>query len=1271
MKNSLHKSLIIILLFTFLAQIICAQDYKIQQLKFEQVLDNQSILTIDQDNDGRLWFGGQNNLFVYDSRTVENIMERGPARMSNYYIIKIAVDRNNNNLLIGTGAGLLIYDIEKDEFLSYKVQTIKEKIWDIKIADGKLFCGTEHGFYELTFDTTKKEYLIHKKHFSEKTQTIEVANSEMFFSSQNNIYHLGADQNARLYKSLPIMDDYITVIKKIGSYFWIGTHKSGIYILNNSHISEVITEMNSNLLSNNVRKIIPKNEEILVGTLKGLTTISSQRIFGQYAHMPSNPLSISQNSIYDIFSDNQNIIWIGTYFGGMNMIYPNNHLIQTIANKPTSKHKISSEIIGDYEESENHIFIGTEELGVEVIDKKALTSQNIKTPSNLIKSLLIKDNYLYIGQHNGGISRYDLTTKQIDNNFFYKQNSSQNNVNIISPTPNSLIVGTDAGLFEIVGNSITKFQEFSNRGIFNIVSDAKENTYVLLYDGIWKKKFSEKKFTKIDLPNLDYEIDDKEFAYIHFDQEANLLLGDSHTIYKLKNGILHKLYQNNQLKLGSFVFHNNVLWISSNQGLIHYDLIRHKEHILTVEDGLTTNHLTSSKIYISPNNELIVTSLKGINIIPLDHLEFNNLVPHVLVSKFTVMNQRTKLTKTDVGNYNIILPYDQNYFNIEFSSSNFIKPEKNKFKYKLEGFDNEWVMTDEAVAQYMNVSPGKYTLQLLASNNDGVWSDKPTQITIKINPPIWKTWWAYALYVLLALTILHFTIKFIVEREVLINAEKEHQKKINFFTQISHEIRTPLTLIFVPIEEILNLSDGDPKIFPKAKRLHDNAKKLLSLVNELLDFKKLDDGMQTLQLQPINIKQYLEESFYLFSDLAVAKNLNFYIERIASKSKVLIDTKQFDKVLFNLLSNAIKYSHDNGTVKLSVYEKNNQLIIKIIDNGIGIKQENQFKIFEEYYRDPNAQDILGTGIGLALTKKIVEQHNGEITCYTDNFNDEKQTVFKISLPIAASKNSSEQIESINTVQKNEITIDNALPTLLVVEDNRELADTIASIFEGKYKILKAFNGEEGVELATKYLPEIIITDLMMPNMNGIEMTKLLKLNMTTAHIPIVMLTADTNETSRIAGLEFGANVYLEKPFNISVLTYSVKNLLQIAAKNRSNFNIIEPELNSEVDSQFIQKIESIIETNLLNHDFGVDYLAREIGMSQPILYKKLKSITNLSVNNFIKQYRFKKALQLLGQKNNISEVAYAVGFNDRKYFSREFKKHFGLNPSEYMEENKS
>lgn len=1244
-----------------------SQGYSFEHLTYDGVLDNESILTIANDSKGQLWFGGEYNLFKYNSEKIKDVALSPSFQNLGRYITQIYIDEIDN-IHIGTDEGLIVYNIEKDSILIDKTKSpIKNSITAIKKFGSNLLVASYEGLYSLKYDQKSNKYIVQKKLYDTKVTSITQGNQPIYFAAKNNIYFI-KDNKSNPVKTITLPSNVreIKTIEIIKDQIWIGTRYNGLFIVNKDQTITNLKQSNSNLPSDDIRKIIHYGDKILVGGLKGLSIIDSKGKIENYYHNPKNLKSISQNSIYDIYIDKQHTIWVGTYYGGINAIYPNLKPINNISHQENTTYPIHSLIIKAIAENKSHIYIASDEKGVLAINKQTKSSEILPTTSLLVKDIIFHGDYLYITQTNGGIDRYNIKTNKIENTFYNKNIIKNKNIQFLASTSDHIFVTDRNHIYSIGASGTTnQYNELKERIIDELITDKNDVVYTISNASVWKKKPNEDRFKQILK---------SEYFSIELNEKNELYLSTENEIFVLKNNKVIPIYKSKSNNLGYFKVRNNKLWIGTNTGIIQYDLNTKQQILITKEDGLNTNSYQYSSFYINDDGVLYAFNSNGINYFDPNKLFINNTIPNVILQKFKVFDQELAIqNKGDYNQYQVELDHDQNFINIEFASSNLINPKKNTYKYKLEGFDKDWKTTNLPIAEYTNIPPGEYKLVIFTANNDQIWSTIPFEIHTIVHPPIWRTWWAYLTYIILFASITYLIIKTITERKVLINSEKEYQKKIKFFTQISHEIRTPLTLITVPIEDIVANSTDNPNVNQKAKKLQKNANKLLNIVNELLDFKKIDDGKSEIDLQPIDIKAYLEEYFYLFTDLALAKNLNFYIKTLEASSQVLIDTKHFDKVIYNLLSNAIKYSNEGGTVYLEAQTHNNNYQIQIVDNGIGISDNNQFKIFEEYYRDPKSQDIIGNGIGLALTKEIITLHKGNITCEIKNVNNENLTVFTVSLPLSTVKHQvvNPPIEE-SIVLENIIHFDNQRQeTILIVEDNQELSETISNIFEGSYNILKAYNGAEALELATKNLPDIIISDLMMPKMNGFELTEQIKQNIVTAHIPVVMLTAVTTKESHITGLKYGANVYLEKPFNPSVLSYTIQNLLQIASKNRTEFNILNNNITNEIDLKLIEKIENILDKNLANNEFGVDEFSKELGVSQSVLYKKLKAITNLSINNYVKQYRFKKSLELLLSENNISEVAYAVGFSDRKYFSKEFKKQFGFTPTEYIEQKKS
>jgi signal transduction histidine kinase/DNA-binding response OmpR family regulator len=603
-----------------------------------------------------------------------------------------------------------------------------------------------------------------------------------------------------------------------------------------------------------------------------------------------------------------------------------------------------------------------------------------------------------------------------------------------------------------------------------------------------------------------------------------------------------------------------------------------------------------------------------------------------------------------------------------------------------------------------NLNSGTYLLKIKTSNGGGEWN--PTIKTLKIImlPPWWKTWWAYLFYIALLAGASVLLFRFLRNRELLKQAyyleqvEKERQEelykmKLDFFTNVSHEIRTPLTLISGPVEELLSGAEKGSNLEHKLKTIKSNSDRLLKLVNELMDFRKAEKGSMKIYCEQQDIVSFCFDIYESFRGIAVEKKIDYKFVLNINTALIYFDKNQMEKVIYNLLSNAFKFTSKNGRITLAVEQKEGEdyIEIKVKDNGIGIPENRKKKIFKNFFQlDERGSANLGSGIGLALSKSIVELHHGEIKVQTEadsNFN----TIFTIKLKKGKEHFKKSQIvensvkieENANPISDVKTEIDLYEPeylddtentfkkTVLVIEDNEEVLSFVYDILYTDYKVLKFTNGVQALEYMEKEIPDLIVTDVMMPEMDGFELCTILKTSQNTNHIPVILLTAKSSTLNRIEGLSTGADAYISKPFSIEELKLTIANLLSAKEIMRQKYGDgfigdTEQENLNTPEGQFLKKLIQIIEANLDNTDFDVNDLVSEIGMSRTVLYKKVQSLTNQSVAGLIKNMRLKKATSLLANTSySVSEVAYMVGFNDRKHFSKEFKKFYNLSPSEY------
>jgi signal transduction histidine kinase/DNA-binding response OmpR family regulator len=759
------------------------------------------------------------------------------------------------------------------------------------------------------------------------------------------------------------------------------------------------------------------------------------------------------------------------------------------------------------------------------------------------------------------------------------------------------------------------------------------------------------------------------------------------------------------------------LWLAHWDGLTVIDPLD-PEYIKNYDthDRVQGGFFYSNVCFKDSHGRVLFAGSDGFNIINPASLAGNPNQAPLVIQNFQVLNQlvpfgkdfndRVLLYKPISQAGEITLKHFENTISFEFAALDFAAPDKIRYAYQLDGLDKDWTHTDASrrYVNYTNLNYGNYTFKVKATNNDGVWSDNVSEISIVILPPWWKTHWAVLLYAIGAMSVLYGFRKLILMRANFIhdlklervqreNMEKLNRAKLQFFTNISHEFRTPLTLILGPVQSLFESGTGSKIVRDQLHSINNNAQRLLRLVNQLLDFRKAESGNLKLEVSEGNIVKFLKEIKLSFDGLAEQMKIDFRFYSSSNVIKAWFDRDQFEKIMFNLLSNAFKHTPEHGTIAIRVVEGKDDIAIAVEDSGKGIKPEHYETIFQTFFSYDEDRHHTGTGIGLALTKSLVDAHHGTISVERT---EDQVTRFTVKLscgnkhfdqselskgPIDVEHIEFYPVLSPDTLFQTEPETDQLLqrtedqPKLMIVEDNNDVRAYIKSIFINDFVILEAENGKEGLSLAQEEIPDIIISDVMMPVTDGISMTRQLKSDAKTSHVPIILLTARTSLIFKVEGLETGADDYVNKPFNPKVLQLKVRNLIRAREVMRKAFRdndtlSIEPRrlTLTSTDEDFVQKVLTSIENNISNADYSVEELGLDVAMSRMQLYRKLKALTGQSANEFIRTIRLKRAAQMLEQNQlTIAEITYEVGFNDLQYFRECFKKQFGVTPSEYMQ----
>lgn len=1329
----------------------CCQSPLFNQLTVENGLANYSVLSIAQDGDGFIWIGTRMGLNRYDGarfRLYKND-SRDSNSISNDNITTLFTD-SKHTLWVGTSRGLDVYDPHKDAFEKFRFNGSRTANIYAVYEDrrGQIWVGSTNGLHLLT-DRKKKSFrsfyasangiagnIIRAiQEDREGNLWIGTDNGLTKMQWRNGNYHF---ETFRHRKDQPgsISADYITTIAEDGQHnLWIGTQNAGINLYHPDTQSFTTYSHNSNhpsgIINNNIRQIRFTKGKLWIGTQEGLSILDpAAKTFVSYQHDASNKKSLSQNSIYAIFEDAHGSVWIGTYFGGVNVIYSSNtafRFLQNHENRSSLSNNVVSSIV---EDPQHNFWIGTEGGGLNfwnrstgqfTVYKKQLNN-NTGLGSNLVKSVYVdKEGNPWAGTHGGGLCVLDRKR-----NTFKRYLYQENNAATLASEVTSLVEDNESRFWAVRNSRIAVFQKNSTelhdldpgsalpsmlRNINAVVlfKDGSDNIWIGAAPGLYMVTGN-----KIKAADTSYNIN-----CMCEDANGTLWLGLAHNgvaKYDRQTGRITRYTSVPGLAgtnvVGMLADDDGNLWLSTDNGLTKFTPAQNHLQTYTVSDGLAGNEFNYNSYLKDSKGEFFFGGFNGITSFFPDEIETNKYVPRVtltglkLFNNTVSINDATNLLKENISYASeLVFRHDHNVFTIEFAILNFIKSNKNKYAYRLEGFDKSWNETTTPSATYTNLPPGSYTFRVKGTNNDGVWS-QPVSVKIKMLPPFWLSWWAYCIYIIVVAGVIFLVARFFFLRALLKKEDELHQVKLNFFTNISHEIRTHLTLIMTPVEQLMELKEKDSFEHQQFMQVKNNADRLLKLVNELMDFRKAETQHLRLHVARHNLIPFLEEIYTSFRELSLAKRIRLSFIHDTENVPLYIDKEQLEKVFFNLLTNAFKFTPAGGQIILQVAQKEKQVIITIRDNGRGIAPQYLNKLFSNFFQvaDHGEQNV-GYGIGLALSKHIIELHKGSITVESEPPSDGRDgnTVFTVTLQqgnlhfegtgfLHASETGSQlnlpafiQEEPLITPLTTEDTAEEKPFTILVAEDNAGLRAMIRQDFIRQYHVIACENGRQAWEIAAEQIPDLIISDVMMPEMDGGDLCRRLKTDERTSHIPVILLTAKSSQTDQVTGLETGADVYVTKPFSPKVLILNVRNLLALKESMRQKLSremtedrgqhvsvvtAIENNIAGTADKEFLNRVIQIVEEHISNPDFGVDMLSRKVAMSAPVLYKKIKAVTNLSVNEFIKLLRLKKAAELLLQKEmTVYEVAYAVGYNDRKYFSREFKKQFGKTPSDYSDTN--
>ncbi|MDR2472577.1 MAG: response regulator [Tannerella sp.] len=1272
----------------------------------EDGLPQNTVNCILQDSVGFIWFGTKDGLSRYDGYSFCNFRhDRDDTLSIGNNFIRSLFQNESNVIWIGTDAGVYLYHVDTETFTCFDAKTeddisIEKEVNDIKAdKEGNIWFAVD---WQGVFKYSEGKLSFYDLNVVNAwTLCVDYENNIWVgahggllnrYDKANDRFELvadGKDTGGDIYTLF--QDNYNDII--------IGTSK-GIRKLNLStgKITSVFFKDEDNALF--IRDIARKSDnELYIGAESGVYICNTEnQTVTHIEHDPFDPYSLSDNAVYSLMKDREGGIWTGTYFGGVNYCPPAHTTFRRHYQKNTPASLHGKRIREFQEDRYGALWIGTEDAGLNRYDPKTGTYKSFMpdgTSQSIvyhnIHGLLIDGDNLWVGTFMNGLNVMDVRTQKVIKHYSKsdKYNSLCDNsiMAIFKDDSNRIWFGTIYGLcyYEPENETFIKIEHTNNLFITCIFQSydammwfGSFNAGVFRYNpraGEWKN-FVHDPANPFSLPhNKIISIFEDGRKNVWFTTEGGGICRynrDDETFksYSTKDGlpndVVYKMLEDNRGRL----------WLTTNNGLACFNPETGHIKTYTSDDGLLGNQFNYEAGYKSSDGRLFFGCLNGfISFDPLSFTE-NTCIPPVVITNVKLFNgddKAPRLKKNLNTAKRLDLEYNQSSFSIDFAALSYVAPKKNRYSYKLEGLDTEWSHTvGTHSVSYSNIPSGDYVFHLKGSNNDGLWNDIPILLTVSVHPPFYKSRSAYVLYSVLLLMALLLIVLYLKRRfdrhqkerlQVLENEKNKevYNSKIAFFNTIAHEIRTPLSLIKGPVEYMLENEISNEDLKENLKVVERNTNRLLDLSNQLLDFRKMEGKGFKINYIRTDINQLVTDIFARFR-LSVKQHRRFFELHLPPEPVFAdIDHEAFTKIVSNLFTNAIKYADKEIVL---ILEKIDDLFLRLTvkSDGTLIPEEMKEMIFEPFFRIGDDSLKAGIGLGLPLARSLAKLHKGSLALDTSSGTNG----FVLQLPVNQTETNGDVLDDIPS----ETPQFSGKPTILLVEDESDMRRFISDRLRGEYNVIKAPNGKKALEILQYETIDIIITDVIMPEIDGLQLCSAVKSNLDTSHIPVVMLTAKADLKSRIEGLDAGADAYVEKPFSMEHLKVQILNILTNRNKLRTTF-INSPVQNTgsialtQADEMFLNKATQVINKYLSDIEFNVDVLAEELSMSRSSLHRKIKGLSELTPNDFIQLVRLKKAAELLHSGlYRINEVCYLVGFGSSSYFAKIYKRQFGVSPKD-------
>jgi signal transduction histidine kinase/ligand-binding sensor domain-containing protein/DNA-binding response OmpR family regulator len=1286
-------------------------------------LPANEIVTVHEDRSGNLWLGTSGGaLSLYDRK--KDAFINFPAGNADNVInsnVVLSLCSDSDKLWIGSFAGINLLDLKTYKISKFSASGnepfIKTTVCLFQDSKHVMWIGTTVGLCSYDPATKKARWFVHDE-----------ANKASL--TGNVVKTIMEDNKGRL---------------------WVGTTngismktRSSDGFINYRHVDNAPNTISKGEVNSIALDDIGR---LWIGTTNGLDIFDTETgNISNIGYDKRNVQGLADRSILTVYNDHQGIFWLGTLTGGVSKYDKNLNLFNLAQSMPFDTEGLPSSQVSCFEVSrDDRIFVGTEHGGVSLFDPKKKTFKrfNIRSAANPGDGLVVlalkytKKQELLIGTFGDGLIRLHPETGNYEQLTVSNGLASNDVFAIVEDRNQNIWLGSNGSGLVVLNADFKVTARYNpnpvrtddmklpiNGYIRDLLEDRNGNMWIATHGGgIAMLKTSSNQFSVYNSRNSFLASDKVQSLYE--DSHGNIwagTFGGGLARFNYENKIFSSFSEQDGLA------NNNVykiledkdgkLWMSTNQGISSFDVAAKKFWNYNLHNGLQPGNFSCGSGLRAKDGQFYFGGQQGFNYFYPSGLIKNNNIPQVLFTNLKISNESVTpsedgaITENISVSKEINLDYKQN-FALSFVGLNYTAPGQNQYAYKLEGFDKDWVYTGNTnTAVYTNLDPGEYVFRVRASNNDGLWNNQGSFINITVHPPFWRTTYAYIFYALAVFGILLFS-RYKGIQKVKLQFQREQEKmqieqerkdaerireldsqKIKFLTNLSHEFRTPLSLIMSPIDSLIR-SEHSEQSFSQLHIIKRNARRLLNLVNQLLDFRKMEENELKLHPTVGEFIAFARETTDSFRDLAERKKINLVFDNHLNRLDIKFDHDKNERILFNLLSNAFKFTLEGGSITLQIKRCENNpaeegrtwLCIKVCDTGVGIPADKTEKIFENFFQVTTEASILnqGTGIGLSITKEFVRMQGGTIRAESEAG---KGSAFIMELPFENAElplkelmpfggetklegdSTASQAASVGTNKQHEVL--STQPSVLLVEDNDDFRIYLKDTLRTHYKIYEASNGKEGWQKALAEHPQLIVSDVSMPYMDGIELCKKIKSDKRTNHIPVILLTALADDGHQLKGLEYGANDYITKPFNCEMLNAKVQNLLTLNDSLKNTYlkqiKVLSPEtvIESE-DEKLLSDIIVYLEEHLTDTQLSVEGLSRHIGKSRSSLYTKILELTGETPVEFIRSVKLDKAAVLLEKSDmNIAQIAYSAGFATPNYFAKSFKAKFNMLPSEYV-----